>query len=90
MAIRYSGDVEMRVRHEQGDFYIVAIRAPGERGQLQVRHRSLFRDAESSTTYDAVAKQALLKILENHPLPVEVDDRGYLVVRRGFQAPCPI
>lgn len=90
MAIRYCGDVEIRIQYEERDFYIVAIRAPQERGLIRVKYSALFRNVRSSETYDAVARKALMKVLEETTLPLEIDGRGTILIRRVFQSPCPL
>ena len=115
MAIRYSGDVEVRMQyggagykdkknkrgvyfdpHGEG-FYYAAIRAPHVRNAAilslrEVGLRELSRkQATTSESYDTAA-MAFLKWAELHlgELPVEIDDRNRIVVRRVFQSPCPI
>ena len=88
MAIRYSGDVEVRVRWT-GRVYTGHVRAPGFRGE-----GTLTREAAgvgrglkptSSEAYDAAARAFLRE--------AEKANRGRLPrdhdIRRTFRSPCP-
>jgi len=94
MAVRYSGDVEVRLRWT-GRAYEVTIRAPGVRGRGIVSHKELglarkgSRDVSSSGTYDEVARRVIEKLEQKHGrLPVNRAN-GRVLVSRVFVSPCP-
>lgn len=94
MAVRYSGDVELRLRWN-GHAYEVSIRAPRVRGRGTVSHQELRlarkgpRDVSSSETYDEVARRVIEMLEKKHGrLPVNRVD-GRVVVARVFVSPCP-
>ena len=89
MAIRYSGDVETRMKHEGRGLYRVAVRSPDRRALIAVEHRTVFGSPDSPTTYDRVAKKAIAAVMEDTFLPIEIDGNGDILVRRVFQSPCP-
>jgi hypothetical protein len=98
MAIRYSGDVEVRIAYDEDGFYSATVRAPGERGRaiLSIREVGLRKGLSrkqlvSSEAFDVAAK-AFVEFAELHRghLPVELDEKGHMVIRRVFQAPCPV
>lgn len=115
MAIRYSGDVELRIQYggagyhrgnkndpffdPQGEgFYFTTVRAPHVRNEaiLSLREVGLStsmtrNQAVTSESYDTAAL-ALLKWAELNlgKLPVELDSRDRIIVRRVFQSPCPV
>jgi hypothetical protein len=117
MAIRYSGDVELRIQYggagyRRGNrepyfdpdgegFYFTTVRAPHVRSEaiLSLREVGLIppfggisrNQATTSKSYDTAAL-ALLKWVELNmgKLPVELDWRNRIVVRRVFQSPCPV
>lgn len=115
MAIRYSGDVEIRLTYggaswvdkahtrprfsPRGEgFYYAHLRAPYLRNaailsfrEIGLRDNLTRREATSSNAYDMAAER-FLEWAEMHvgALPLEVDDRHRIVVRRVFQSPCPI
>lgn len=96
MAIRYCGDVEVRILFTQG-LYRGAVRAPGfkARGDLSARDAKVQAALKTSPeAYDAAARsflRAALAICERQGLrlPVAVEGR-ILVIRRTFQCPCPV
>lgn len=100
MAKRYSGDVEIdvrldgrrgrRVRARVEPRYVVLIRSPFVHVKANVLLRS--RHAPGSpAAHDAVAREILRVVLKRKPhLPVERGAAGGVVVRRVFQAPCPV
>lgn len=98
MAIRYSGDVEVRVSYRDG-IYHGAVRASGFRakGTLTPRQAGLTRKQVpgSSEAYDAVAltflkeARALARRQPGGELPFSYEEDD-IVLRRTFQAPCPI
>lgn len=124
MAIRYSGDVEVRMQYggagyidpasggtskkglsrQRRDvyfdpngkgFYYAHIRAPHLRNAAILSLREIgLTQKQSPTSSEAFddAALAFLKWSEIHvgELPVELDDRNRIVVRRVFQSPCPI
>lgn len=94
MAVRYSGDVEVRLRWN-GRAYEVTIRAPRVRGRGTVSHAELglarkgSRDVSSSGTYDEVARRVIEKLEKEHGrLPVNRAN-GRVLVSRVFVSPCP-
>lgn len=102
MPIRYSGDVEVRIRRD-GDRYVARVRMPGERGRVVVSAWEVgrgpesvvgSRDLDSSETYDEVAfaslRAAEAKLGSDLPVEWEPGSKGKIVIRRRFQAPCPI
>ena len=92
MARRYSGDVELRITHRGGRDYVATVRAPRERGTARVATRALFGDPTSPEAYDRVAS-AVLEAADEAAgglLPLERDGRGRPLVRRTYQAPCPV
>lgn len=81
MAIRYSGDVEIRLRYERPRV-VILVRSPKRRYRLEGK----LRKAPSSKDYDRLARQAL----ETIPDVLPIDKRGgRIVIRRGFVSPCP-
>ena len=115
MAIRYSGDVEVRIHYggagykrnkrdvyfdPKGEgFYFATIRAPGVRNAAILSEReiglpkwSLTRKPPTSSESFDNAAEAFLKWAEIHvgALPVELDNKNQIVVRRVFQSPCPV
>jgi hypothetical protein len=94
VAIRYSGDVELRITYEAG-FYYASIRSPGQRGRavLSVKEAGLThkRDKKSPESIDEAALSFLEWAEMNvGELPIEVDEEDRMIVRRRFQAPCPV
>lgn len=114
MAIRYSGDVELRIQYggagyydgkdnpffdPNGEgFYFTTVRAPHVRSEAILSLREVGLDssmtrnqAVTSESYDTAAL-ALLKWAELNlgKLPVELDSRDRIIVRRVFQSPCPV
>ncbi len=90
MAKRYSGDVEVRVQWiPRGRFYTWSTRSPYGRanGRIRLKSEAKIREPASSETYDRVASYVLSRMPSE---PVELDDNGRVLVRRLFQAPCPI
>jgi len=90
MAIRYSGDVEIRMnlsRSKRGNVYEVSVRWPRGRAHGEV---PLKRALHGPEAFDKLALAALRTVLKKYPkLPVE-HEHGTLSIRRVFQAPCPI
>jgi hypothetical protein len=94
MAVRYSGDVELRIRWS-GDAYEVTVRAPRVRGRGTMTLQELglarkaSRDVSSSETYDEVARRILDQLEGEHgTLPLQREG-GQIVVSRLFVSPCP-
>jgi hypothetical protein len=101
MAIRYSGDVEVRMEYRspvaREGLYYATIRAPGQRGRaiLSVREvglsRKLQKEPKSPESFDEAALSFLEWAEMNlGELPVELDEKNRMIIRRRFQAPCPI
>lgn len=96
MAIRYSGDVEVRVSYRNG-IYHGTVRAPGfaAKGTLKPHQAGLTRKQtpDSSEAYDAVALaflQEARSLARRGPgLPLSYEG-SKIVLRRTFQAPCPV
>ena len=92
-AIRYSGDVEVRMRYDpRKREYNVTVRGPRKKHTYRAAFRrfSLFSDPASSAAYDSVARAALKEALrELGALPVERSG-SRLVIRRVFQSACPV
>lgn len=98
MAIRYSGDLEIRLTFVDGKFR-ASIRSPGfhAKGTLTPREARLTRKHQpsSSESYDEAAlaflKEAqVLAKRQGTTLLIALDDRGEIELRRTFQAPCPV
>ena len=92
MAIRYSGDTEVRVRWSPRDrCYIGSVRDPNHRWRGRCRKPFYQRDATSSDAYDAAAKDLLHQAQRWADGKLMVERRwGRVRVRRVFQAPCPV
>lgn len=106
MAIRYSGDVEVRVTYlARTRSYRGRVRAAGgfalamqlDAGEVRTRS-TLTRNSPpaSPECYDAVAR-VLLEVArkwalrnERRKLPLAFESDGTMTVRRTFQAPCPV
>jgi len=88
MAIRYSGDVEIRVQYRAGKYH-AKLRAPGLRadGVLPGSLRARMHGPSSPEAYDVMAL-AFLRLAQREGFPV-MKERGQVVLRRTFQAPCP-
>jgi hypothetical protein len=99
MAIRYCGDVEVRVQKRVLlDTYEARVRAPAysKRVTLEVpevegkKKRDSFLETATRHDYDTAARMAIqICELEDGELPVELDGDKRLVVRRVFQSACP-
>lgn len=89
MAIRYCGDIEVRITYARG-FYSAKLRAPGLRadGKLPISLRA--RNAGEPTSSEAYDIMTLdfLKLAGRQGFPVYKED-GRVLLRRTFQAPCP-
>lgn len=79
-------------------FYYAHIRAPHVRNgailslrEVGLSDRLSRKSATSSESYDTAAL-AFTKWAELHVgrLPVELDSRNQIVIRRTFQSPCPV
>ena len=93
MAIRYSGDVEIRIRYVQGTYH-GSVRSPGFRGRGSVpRSKVGGASPTSPESYDRAAK-VILREAEDAAraagmrLHTTGKGRG-IEVRRTFQSPCP-
>jgi len=94
MAIRYSGDVEIRLHYSRGR-YTAQLRAPGFRANgslslLELRRKGLLtrKQPNDPESYDLAAKLLI------HEAKVAAKKRGFTLhtsneVRRTFQSPCP-
>jgi len=95
MAIRYSGDVEVRIFWDSFKrVYVGKVRDPYVRWTGTTRGQDTHNPKELSVDYDGMA-EVLLKEAERwaaherrHRLMLE-RRHGRIVVRRVFQAPCP-
>ncbi len=90
MAIRYSGDVEVRLLHKGGTIFHVTVRTPKERlaTDLNVGGRALRKVTPED--YDRVALVVLKTLDRKKTLPCERDTNNVVTIRRVFQAPCPV
>lgn len=89
MAIRYCGDIEVRLIYKDGS-YRATLRAPGLRanGTLPRSLRARTRGSPTSPeAYDTMAL-AFLRLAERDGFPV-AKEGGRIEMRRVFQAPCP-
>lgn len=85
MAIRYSGDVEIRMVR-RGRTIVALLRSPTKRLGTTLR----FEREPTSEDYDRIARLVLYRAKRKHPgLPVEVYRGGRIHIRRGFVSPCP-
>lgn len=93
MAIRYSGDCEVRVRYVPSIGYIGHVRAPDWKGSSSCKRTEVHSKNPGLTTPEAYDDAALLFLkwgeVQRGELPVELDKHGEIVLRRVFQAPCP-
>jgi alpha-L-arabinofuranosidase len=97
MAVRYSGDVEVRLEWD-GRVYQGRMRAPGYKGHGSIGPREAgldrFDDPASSESYD-LAAMAFLRELYKWCRKNKVDvglavNLGQVTIRRTFQSPCPV
>lgn len=92
MAIRYSGDVEVRIQRK-GARCLVNVRWPSGRGSVRrfqiVIHCSPKNGERPEAMHDRIARGVLRVLGERVKLPVE---RGWggPAIRRVYQAPCPL
>ncbi len=97
MAIRYSGDLEIRLTFVDGKFR-AAIRSPGfhAKGTLTPREVGLTRKHQpsSSESYDEAAlaflKEARTMARKKGIRLLIAEENGRIEIRRTFQAPCPV
>jgi hypothetical protein len=95
MAIRYCGDLEIRLTFVDGQFR-GTVRGPGgfrAKGTLTPREAELTRKHQpsSSDSYDEAALVFVREAMALRPrLPVSKDAYGNPQLRRTFQAPCPV
>lgn len=93
MAIRYSGDAEIRMRWEGGRV-LGSVRDLMHDGFLW-RGEETLRRSPTSEDYDRTASR-MLETADRKArgyglrLSLERDRRGRVTVRRVFQAPCPV
>lgn len=88
MAIRYSGDAEVRLQYiPETGMYRGLVTFPGGR-QHYIIHRKLVAKPHGSEGYDQAARLMFSQAWSQHRAPIVVV-RSHVVVRRTFQAPCP-
>jgi hypothetical protein len=87
MAIRYSGDVEVRVEHPRDEKLAkVTVRWPHGRAS----GRAEISSTKTPEWFDRLALKAIeLAIIKHGKLPVEREGKK-IVIRRVYQAPCPV
>ena len=95
--IRYSGDTEVRLRFDpEAQGYRGTVTDPYLRFRGFVPAKRRFaRDATSSDAYDDAAERlaALAQrwARERHDVEFLLEERrGRILIRRGYQAPCPL
>lgn len=87
MAIRYCGDVEIRLHYVEGRYH-AKLRAPGLRAKGDLRPSLRARKSPlSPEAYDDMAL-AFLRLAQRKGFPV-LTESGRIQLRRTFQAPCP-
>lgn len=91
MAVRYSGDVEIRVLYDpRRQIYAGVIRTRHGEHPASVDPRR-FRDRRSSEAYDDAARRTVLAVEKRLGRRLLVERRyGQVIVRRGFRSPCPL
>ncbi len=93
MAIRYSGDVEVRMglldRSRAASTYAVRVRWPHGAETFRTRVSTAPYKDSSTEAYDAVAYAVLMRLDSAKRLPLERKGKN-IQIRRVFQAPCPI
>lgn len=92
MAIRYSGDVEVRMLHKGGTLFAVTVRTPRGRWATDVDIGGSKIRKVTPEDYDRVALTILRACDQKRPrgFPFERDAKGGVMIRRIFQAPCPV
>lgn len=91
MAVRYSGDAEVRLRF-RGGVYKATVRDPFFRWEGTCTPRARFRAYPATAdAYDDAAVTLLLKADEasGHRLLLQAKGRE-IIVSRLFQSPCPL
>lgn len=95
MAIRYSGDVEVRVRYARG-VYHGSVRSPGFRGSCMISALQVSSRAGEPTSPESYDRAAMLVLREAEVaarkagIPLHTVGKGRSIeIRRTFQAPCP-
>lgn len=94
MAIRYSGDIEVRVRFLDG-VYKASVRGPGfnATGEMSKKQARVTGKSDTPEAYDKAAaafiRAAMLVARRHNKKLYPSMERGRLKVRRTFQAPCP-
>jgi len=93
MALRYSGDVEVRIRYLRG-VYHGSVRSPGFRGRGTVRASEVRGSSPTSPeSYDRATLLLLLKAeraARDAGILLHTTGKGHRIeVRRTFQSPCP-
>ena len=86
MAIRYSGDVEVKITHPPGE-KLARVTVTWPRGRVS-GNADVKRSAKPED-HDRYALKAIeLVMMKHETLPVEKEGRR-IIIRRVFQAPCP-
>lgn len=95
MAVRYSGDIEVRIVWK-GRAYDVRVRGPRIRGggSMTLAELGLARKAQqnpsSSEAYDEAVRRIIEGLEDSHgSLPISRDSQGEILVARVFVSPCP-
>lgn len=97
MAIRYSGDTEIRLQwRPRYNAYQGSVRDPYKRWEgMWISHHPDPHDPISSEAYDRAAIE-LIRVAERwaktrsmKPFEIEKTNLGRIRIRRVFQAPCP-
>lgn len=85
MAVRYSGDVEVRIGR-----FAALLRWPSGKRVRRFTYRATAPRKPSPADYDRIARQAIHAALgKDGRMPLERGIFGRIVLRRVFQAPCP-
>jgi hypothetical protein len=91
MAIRYSGDVEIRIQYKERGVYKGAVRSPGFRGRGEI---SLLASMPTSPeAYDRAAlkllREAIVFAKKMGVILFVSGSQSNPEIRRTFQSPCP-
>ena len=86
MAIRYSGDVEVRMQWQGKGRLSIRVRGITDKGRLEYWKETRYVYLHPSANgYDRIATRAI----RDAEADLRVQFRKEKVVRRGYQAPCP-
>jgi len=90
MAIRYSGDVEIRLQKGRSG-YFGTVRAPQFRLRVIVPQGFLKPQRNEHLAFDhaAILMVKIAEVQTRRVLPLETDARGRIFLRRVFQSACP-